>query len=327
MIGMKRTLRLLSLSLALAIAMLPLLGGCAWAKIPSPSRYFYVYDEPSVLSLTTEDHIVTQNEKLYAACGAQIVIACVNTTGDTDIADFADEMFNQWKIGSSQQNNGVLVLLSIEEDDYYAVQGRGLENLLSTGTLKLMLDEYLEPHFAAKDYDAGALAIFDALYAFVAEIYPDADAQIGGGVAVPPSGDGSGSEDSGFDWDFDDFSDWQLPSFLNGFSLSRLISRVFRLVGKAIRAVSKMSFLAFILLLIVVIRIISRRRNGGERSGRRGGCGWIIPLILGLIHFGGGNRSSGGGSRGPSGGGSHGSFGGGSHGGGGFTRGGGAGRR
>ena len=89
MIGMKRTLRLLSLSLALAIAMLPLLGGCAWARIPSPNRYFYVYDEPSVLSLTTEDHIITQNEKLYAACGAQIVIACVNTTGDTDIADFA----------------------------------------------------------------------------------------------------------------------------------------------------------------------------------------------------------------------------------------------
>ena len=319
---MKKILRFLSLTLVLSVFLLPAHCVTASAKIPSPTRYFYVYDEADVLSLTTEDHIVTENEKLYQACGAQIVIACVNTTADRDIADFADEMFNRWKIGSQEENNGVLVLMSIGEDDYYAVQGKGLENLLSSGTIKLMLDEYLEPYFARKDYDGGAAAIFDALRDFVARIYPEA-ASLAEGETLQPFYGGDGNEedddfDFDFDWDLDDLLEGQIPAFLEDFSLTRLIGRVFRAVFRAVRAVMKTSLFIVLIVVLILLRIIF-----GRRGGRRGGFRGTFFPFSGSGRSGGSHTGSFGGGR------SSGGFGGGgSHGGGGgFTRGGGAGRR
>ena len=95
----------------------------------------------------------------------------MKTTGNHDIKDYAYAVFNKWKIGSADKNNGVLILLSVEEDDYWVLQGKGLETLLPSGTLKLMLDDYLEPYFAKKQYDEGVRALFDALIKQYEQIY------------------------------------------------------------------------------------------------------------------------------------------------------------
>lgn len=168
---MKKTFfRVLSLAICLIFFVLALITPAS-AKIPSPSRYFYAYDEANVLTLSTEDHIISVNEELSSKCGAQIVVACVKTTGGAEIADYAYKMFNQWKIGDKDRKNGVLVLLAVDDQDYYALQGKGLENLLSSGTLKLLLDQHLEPYFSTGAYDEGVLSIFDELVTFLAEIY------------------------------------------------------------------------------------------------------------------------------------------------------------
>ena len=310
-----------------AVILSVLFGAAAYGSIPSPSRYFYVYDEADVLSLTTEDHIITVNERLYDACGAQVVIACVSTTGDKDIEDYAYQLFNKWKIGSSDENNGVLVLLSVEEDDYYVLQGKGLENLLSSGTLKLMLDDYLEPSFASGDYDAGARSIFDAIVKFISEIY---------NVSVDGSAQSAQQTTQVPGEDYDTWAPADQGQFFDGFSLFGWIRRILK----------GLSMTTIIIIIIVILLLRSLFRRNGRRSrgeGRRFSLGSLfVPFMIGNlfrggIHtgrpFGGGHN---GGFRGPRPGGgiggggfsSGGGFGRGSHtGGGGFTRGGGAGRR
>ncbi|MBR6921632.1 MAG: TPM domain-containing protein [Clostridia bacterium] len=140
-------------------------------NIPDPTDVFYVYDEADVLDGSLEEYIVGRNADLYNKCGGQIVVSCVKTTGSEDIADYAREMFNKWGVGSSEKNNGVLVLLSIEEDDYWVLQGKGLEDLLQSGTLKLLLNDKLEPYFAKKQYADGVRALFDALVEKFEQIY------------------------------------------------------------------------------------------------------------------------------------------------------------
>jgi uncharacterized protein len=88
-----------------------------------------------------------------------------------DIGDYATQMFNKWGIGSAEKNNGVLILLSISDDNYWILQGKGLEDLLSSGTLKQMVNADLEPHFAAKEYDAGARAMFDSVVSHLSSVY------------------------------------------------------------------------------------------------------------------------------------------------------------
>lgn len=165
-------LRAAALGLSLML-LFTLFTGCKKqsANVPDAPDGFYVLDEADVLSPETESYIRALNASLDAQCGAQLVVVCVNTTGTTDIADYAEALFNKWKIGDSKKNNGVLLLLSIGENDYWAVQGKGLEELLPSGTLKLTLDRSLEADFAAGQYEAGVRSVFDDLISQLARIY------------------------------------------------------------------------------------------------------------------------------------------------------------
>lgn len=140
-------------------------------SIPSPSELYYVADFANVLERETEDHIIHFNDALYQATGAQIVVATVDFLDGAEIEDYAYRMFNQWQIGDKDKNNGVLLLLVIGEENYWIVQGKGLEKTLSSGTLDGLLQEYLEPDFARADYDAGVRKTFDALIGQMESIY------------------------------------------------------------------------------------------------------------------------------------------------------------
>ena len=156
--------KFLALLLVLISACLP-----ALAAIPQPTEDFYVYDGANVLSYDAQAHIVFCNDALEDACGAQIVIVTVDST-DGAIDDYALDLFNAWGIGDAKKQNGFLVVLAIEEENYYALAGTGLDADLSGGTIRSLLQEYLEPDFAKGDYESGVLKLFDALFEKIAEI-------------------------------------------------------------------------------------------------------------------------------------------------------------
>ena len=169
----KRVLSALLLCVFLLISLVSCGSGTSEysSRIPDPAEVFYVLDTAGVISSETRNHIVSRNDALFAMTGAQIVVACVPSTEGMDIGDYSTQMFNKWGIGSAEKNNGVLILLSISDDNYWILQGKGLEDRLSSGTLKQMKDADLEPHFAAKEYDAGARALFDSVCAHLASVY------------------------------------------------------------------------------------------------------------------------------------------------------------
>lgn len=134
------------------------------ADIPAPTSEFYVNDAANVLSDKTKKIIIDKNLALYEKTGAQIVVVTVEYTHTASIADYAYELFNEYKIGSAEKNNGLLLLLSIGDDDYYVLQGEGLERTLSSGSISYLLYEHLEPYFAKQQYDEGVLNIFNVLY-------------------------------------------------------------------------------------------------------------------------------------------------------------------
>ena len=138
-----------ALRAALCLALLTaLLCAPALAKVVSPGADFYYLDEPDVISEDLEGEIYFSNQLLYKQCGAQIVVAAVETTGSESIDDYAYDLFNKWGIGDPQKQNGLLILLAIDDDDYSVEPGTGLQSKLSAGAIKSYHDEYLEPDFA-----------------------------------------------------------------------------------------------------------------------------------------------------------------------------------
>ena len=170
-------------ALILAALWLALFCAPAMAKVVSASDAFYCLDDVDVLSEETEGEIFFSNQLLDEACGAQIVVVTVDTTGSEAIDDYAYELFNTWEIGDKAKQNGFLLLMAIDDEDCYAVCGTGLQSKLTSGRLKQYLEEYLKDDFFAKRYDAGAKKFFEAVFAYVSDIY-NADVTVEQGIAA-----------------------------------------------------------------------------------------------------------------------------------------------
>lgn len=157
----------LALLLVLVIA---LLSGVACAVV-NPGEDFYYLDTANVLSKETEGTIYFCNQQLYEQCGGQIVVAALGSIGNEDIYDYAYELFNRWGIGSAEKNNGFLLLMTIREDNYYALAGSGIDGVFTSSVLAELNDEVLELDFAAKNYESGALKYFEAVLNRYADYY------------------------------------------------------------------------------------------------------------------------------------------------------------
>lgn len=310
----------LGISLVLAVALaLPV-----WARVPDRPENQYVLDSADVLSQETEQEIISENQKLFEETGAQIVVVAVDFLDGESIDDYAYTLFNSWGIGSVERNNGLLLLLAIGEDNYYAQPGYGIEDYFDGAKLQDMLNQYLEPDFDAKDYDAGVRKFFQAALSDMETYYANY----------------SDEYTSNQEPNYNDDSYYQYePSLGDRFRwfLQGLFGNLFRILIVVVVFV----------LLFSLIRGMGGR--GGPRGGGGGGGGFWSGLFLGNLL--GSSRRRGGwrpppppggfGPRPPRGGGGFGGFhggggggfgggsrggGGGFHGGGG-SRGGGAGRR
>ena len=159
-----------ALSLFLVVA-LALMSFAAQISVPQQTEAFYVLDDANILSASTEQHILDTSAALCQETGAEFVVVTEQFIGDADIGDYATKLFNDWQIGDPNKNNGLLLLLVTGEENYWCLQGKGLEDSLSSGTISDILYEYLEPYFAEGDYDAGTLAVYDAFVDKLEGIY------------------------------------------------------------------------------------------------------------------------------------------------------------
>ncbi len=156
------------------LAALLLLQPCLAATkdpVTASEPMVYVSDLANVLSDTVEASMTAQSAALDALTGAQLVVVTVDFLGGENIRDYSRALFNRLQIGDATKNNGLLLLLVTGEDNYYALQGKGLETALSDAMLEDLLQEYLEPDFTAGFYEAGAQKTYAALLNVFGNLY------------------------------------------------------------------------------------------------------------------------------------------------------------
>ena len=150
-----------ALSLLLAVAVCVPVFASPSHDFPAEPVNSYIADEMNVISDDTRDYIDSRGVALEEATGAQIVFAIVDFTGGYEIDDYAYELFNAWGVGDKKKNNGLLYVLALGADDYYVMPGSGVTSTFSGSTLQRILDECMEPDFAARDYDAAVRKTFE----------------------------------------------------------------------------------------------------------------------------------------------------------------------
>ncbi|NBJ89241.1 TPM domain-containing protein [Acutalibacter sp. 1XD8-36] len=124
--------------------------------IPEPGADFYYSDGANVLSGETKSLILTKNAGLSSR-SVQLVVLTMDTlpvTGYTQRVEYLRSVMKSWQVGGTE-GRGLILALSISDEDYVAAAGDGLQSHFTTDLLKSMLDAQLEPDFAARAYDAG----------------------------------------------------------------------------------------------------------------------------------------------------------------------------
>lgn len=125
-------------------------------EIPKRDESYYVNDYAHVISENEKNELIALNQELNEKTGAEIVVVTVDFVHGS-IEDYSYQLFNQWQIGDQDQDNGLLLVLSIGDEDYYACMGVGLEEKLSVAQLQDFLDNDLEEDFANENYGQGVL--------------------------------------------------------------------------------------------------------------------------------------------------------------------------
>jgi uncharacterized protein len=85
----------------------------------------------------------------------QIAIVTIPTLGDYDIETYANKLFRTWGIGSSKHDNGILILVAVNDHRMRIEVGRGLEGAVPDITAKDIIDNDLAPNFRENNYYRG----------------------------------------------------------------------------------------------------------------------------------------------------------------------------
>ncbi len=152
---------LLLISLAAAQPLIP----------PAPAHSIYVQDHAGVLNSDTKNKINTLGSKLAAKTKAQVVVLTVKTLEGASLEEYALEVLRRWGIGDKQLNNGVLVLVAVDDRQSRIEVGYGLEGVLNDAKTGAVQDEYMIPYFAANDYNQGIWNGYQALVSITAKEY------------------------------------------------------------------------------------------------------------------------------------------------------------
>lgn len=154
-------------------------------SIPDKTDY-YVNDYMNVLNQNTIEAINDKNDRLDK--GAEIVVLTTDYI-NTDTEEFAYQVFNQWGIGDSKRNNGVLIVFVISEGKFWIATGTGIEDVLNSGVVSDIIYDYLESDFDAGNYDRAMTNTVNEIYRILANKYgtvspTNSDSDFGSGFST-----------------------------------------------------------------------------------------------------------------------------------------------
>lgn len=122
----------------------------------------YVTDPQGILSGQERDSLNAISRQLRDSTTSQmaiVILPAIDLDKYDDARDFANQLFNYWKLGEKGTDNGVLVLLLTEPEQREITfeVGYGLEEYLPDGLCKHIQTELMIPEMKKGNYGSGLL--------------------------------------------------------------------------------------------------------------------------------------------------------------------------
>jgi len=120
-----------------------------------PKSINYVSDYANIISPEYEQLINQLAREIEDNTTVELAILVVDNLQGLDRETYVVEIFKQWGIGKKDINNGLLILVALEEQQYRIEVGYGLEPIITDATAGRIGRNNLVPNFKAGDYGKG----------------------------------------------------------------------------------------------------------------------------------------------------------------------------
>lgn len=147
-------------------------AAAAWAIIPSDALLQslkprgYVNDFAGILKPGERQALENRAHELQQKTGAQLAIVILKSLEGGQVDDFTNKLFSRWGVGKKGKNNGVMLLVALDDHKARIEVGYGLEPILPDALAGRVRSEQLFPAFKRLEYAAG----LSAAVARIAEI-------------------------------------------------------------------------------------------------------------------------------------------------------------
>lgn len=123
----------------------------------------WVVDDANVLSAQTKQELEYFLKQHRDSTSNQIAVYIIPSLEGEEINDYGFKVFSKWKLGQQGKDNGVLLLISLQDRQVRMEVGKGLEGVLTDLASSRINRNELAPHFRKQDYDTGVKAAVVAI--------------------------------------------------------------------------------------------------------------------------------------------------------------------
>ena len=155
-----------SLRLAVVCALLVVAFGAAPGiargqsvdQVAAQAKNGYVTDLAGVLSQSGKQRLTALCTEVQQKTQAQIAVVIIKTLDGREKADYGTDLAQRLGIGPKGDDRGVLILLAVDDHQYYTAVGYGLEPILPDGKVGTFGREAV-PYLRQGNYDAAVLLL------------------------------------------------------------------------------------------------------------------------------------------------------------------------
>ena len=157
--------------LAYVIVLIMAVAFPASASTPQPpaAPRDYVVDLAGIVQDTAETRLNAVLQELEQKTTAQVLVLTIQSLDGESIEQFALTTKERWKLGQKAKDNGVLIVVAVQDRKYRLEIGYGLESVLPDSLVGTIGREYFVPYFKKGDYSSGVYAAAIAVATTIAQ--------------------------------------------------------------------------------------------------------------------------------------------------------------
>lgn len=207
----------------------------ASAATVEPTADLYVNDYAGVLSSTLKNDIISANGILEEeGKGAQLVVVAVEYI-DGYADEYSNLLLDEWGVGSSSENNGMLLIFATKQNKCWLAVGAGISGYWTKDHTNEYFEDYFYTDFDNGDYESATTTMVEALFQWYESYY---------GINIISSNNTENNYNNQYVEPDNEYSRERNNSGIGGFAVATVVI-----------------FFVFIIAIILIAAIFSDRRR------------------------------------------------------------------